>query len=190
VTNASQLSIQRTPLGALDTVTLKSTAFSDGLASYVEQAVTAVNLYDAATAGNLRGTYTIPAPGTVWNASQDLSASDGTSATRLSPARVWETAVDRAGNESLRVEITTGADTTAPTGDGNKMRFTRNPLGTADTLAFDTGAFTDTQSALFKVDLRTAAATNTAITATSTALTGNVLPTVNVGTATSAPLRV
>lgn len=77
----------------------------------------------------------------------ELANTDGASLSRLAPARLWASAVDLAGNEGARVELS-GADVTPPAApDGTLATWLWEPAGSVHALsaaagfAFDAGSF-------------------------------------------------
>ncbi len=175
----ARATIVRYPLGVDDAVAGAAAVAIDGGVGYPGQAVVELRIWDELAVGSVLlsispsgdGSFAeLPIPGT------ELRG----------PRALWASAVDAAGNEGPRVELS-GSDREGPSGSPAALSFVRRPWGEVDAVRGGPGAFSDA-SAIVEVELFDAAVGGAALASAEAASDGSFGP-VDVGTPTFAPGR-
>lgn len=133
----TKLTIARHPLGTNDGVFgIESGALDAGGAAYEDRKVVSVRLWNVASGGTPLASADVLVDGSFNEVA--IPASDG--GLNVSPASVWVSAIDLAGNESARVAISSGKGA-PPVGAGDKLTIHRRDLTTQDGVDGASGAF-------------------------------------------------
>jgi hypothetical protein len=172
----------RRPLGTDDGVRASAGASSEPTPAYDDQAVTRYRFWAAATGGEPLLEVTPAADGAV----DDTDLPGTTGETTPSPSVVFVSAVDVAGNESDRTAIDAGSGGDGPVGDAAQIVINRQPVGTADSVGANDGAFTSV-CALDEIELLDG--DDALLAAVPASVGGGFAPT-NVGTPDAAPAVV
>ena len=142
----------RHALGADDDALGKAGAVSDKKGvSYQGRGVRTVNVWSSDTAAGVLLAVATPDKDGSFSA-VTMRGTDGSSAAHLSPATLFFSAIDNAGNESARVDGLIGRGS-SPVADGTLTAFRRNPIGQHDAVHGSAGALAPQGCALRLVHL-------------------------------------
>lgn len=188
--DTTRLTVTRTPVGANDRVAASAGAAADddprGV-SYAGRGVKEIRLWASDTAGAPLTVLTPAADGSF--AEVELQGTDGTTAATLAPEIVFVSAVDAAGNESLRLAVQSGADT-RPTVDDTLAAFVRHPAGQPDGVAGPAGALQSPVCAPLAVRAWDQETGDALLLGEGLAAPDGSFPELSIGSATAAPAEL
>lgn len=144
----TRVRIERSPLGSDDLVIALPAGVSDDRDAahlYAGRAVAEVRLWSQDAGGAPLVSFVSPVLGGDGSiAAGIVPGTDGLTTLTLAHAQLWASAIDLAGNEGPRTELTEGSDVLVPTGDGARLMIVRRPFGELDGLVGMAGALSGT----------------------------------------------